>query len=313
MNILILSTSTNDHASRVEKALFVRKCNPVRLNVDMLWDSQPTLTISILSNLIKNETINIPLERIHSVFVHHPVIEVPKNCGVDTLDRALYKASWINAIDYIETATPSSLWVNKPSVCHQTASVIQQLDIAKRLGFKIPATILTNQIQDLKNFSTKFSKVIIKPGNLPGIRTKGRRMLVRLVDVNLINKEVLLNAPCLFQEYIEKDYEIRVHVIGKEVLACKIDSQKSIKTKIDWRNYDLKSTPHESISLKNDLSEKCRRVVQKMGLQMGIIDLIRTPSGETFFLECNSQGHWIWIEELTGLPITDKICELLTQ
>lgn len=104
---------------------------------------------------------------------------------------------------------------------------------------------------------------------------------------------------------------MRVHVIGTQVLICRIDSQESEKTKIDWRNYDLENTPHKPFILDSEIREKCVSLVKCMSLEFGMIDMIFTPSEWSVFLECNLQGHWAWIEQLTGLSITQTLCERL--
>ena len=48
-----------------------------------------------------------------------------------------------------------------------------------------------------------------------------------------------------------------------------------------------------------------------LGLGFGVIDMIRTLEGDYVFLECNAQAHWVWIEQLTGLPITATISRAL--
>ena len=39
--------------------------------------------------------------------------------------------------------------------------------------------------------------------------------------------------------------------------------------------------------------------------------MIVTPDGEYIFLEINPAGQWLWIEELTKLPITEALADLL--
>lgn len=195
----------------------------------------------------------------------------------------------MSAIEWLEEVTPSSIWVNKPSISRRIAPVIYQLMIAERCGFQTPATLFTNNLTDLTEFSRLYTKVVIKPGNLAGVRTNGKRILAHIVEVSDISESTLANAPCLFQEYIDKEYEIRVHVTKNNVLACKIDSQISSNTKADWRNYDIKNTPHSSISLGSTVEEQCRKLIVCLGLEFGVIDLIRTPKGEIIFLECNSK------------------------
>jgi hypothetical protein len=39
--------------------------------------------------------------------------------------------------------------------------------------------------------------------------------------------------------------------------------------------------------------------------------MIVTPDGGYVFLELNPNGQWLWIELITGAPITDAIVALL--
>lgn len=312
MAVLILSTSNNEHADRVGEHLGRRGERALRLNVDLLdLKDLPRVTVSRSQEASISSSINEdPVESIRGVFVHHPIVEVPRE-GTDELDRTLCRASWESSINWIEQAVGSAMWINKPSQAQRASSLFLQLRMAEECGFRVPETIFTNERQKLEAFSRRHHSIVLKPGNLGGVRIKGYRMLVRQIKVEDVDGETLKNAPCLFQEYVEKAYEMRVHVIGAHVLACKIESQNSVKTSVDWRNYDLRNTPHTVIRIDYALANKCRSVVSALGLRMGILDLIHTPAGDTVFLECNAQGHWIWIEELTGLPITECVCEEL--
>jgi hypothetical protein len=51
--------------------------------------------------------------------------------------------------------------------------------------------------------------------------------------------------------------------------------------------------------------------VAESGLVYGTIDLIVTPDNRYVFLELNSAGEYSWIEELTGLPISEAIADYL--
>jgi glutathione synthase/RimK-type ligase-like ATP-grasp enzyme len=52
--------------------------------------------------------------------------------------------------------------------------------------------------------------------------------------------------------------------------------------------------------------------VKRLGLCYGAIDMVLTPDGRYVFLEINPNGQYLWIENLTGLHISDAICALLT-
>jgi len=276
-----------------------------RVNVDMLHQETPVVDCRL------NET-TVQTRHISSVFIHQAVFRIDHFKGSDDLDRKLTKASWVNWLDWLECSlSPSINWVNKPSAIRNSGSLGHQLAIAKKNGLRTPATIFTNNQERIEIFSHEYGEVILKPGNLIGLFTPGKRILASKIDSKTIDVAVLKTAPCLFQEYIAKAYELRVHVIGEKVLTCRIESQANEKTEVDWRNYSIAETPHYPHKLDPAVTNACIQITKEMGLGLGIIDLIVTPDEEHVFLEVNSQGHWKWIEQLTELPITQTVLKYL--
>ena len=51
--------------------------------------------------------------------------------------------------------------------------------------------------------------------------------------------------------------------------------------------------------------------MKDLGLCFGAIDMILTPKNEYVFLEVNPNGQWGWIEELTRVPISSAVANLL--
>lgn len=310
MAILILSTSANEHAKAIYHRLIELGGDVTRFNFDEYSQSKLGFRSNAESTILLNDA-EIQPDQIQGVFVHHPIPPQLRFPAPDSLDSSLRAASWRNSIDWFENTLKSAMWINRPSCSRLSASVLWQLNIATSQNLRVPETIFTNEINQLKAFAARHQSIVIKTGPLYGINLVGKRILTRLVNTFEIEEAELRPAPCLFQEYVEKAFELRIHVVGKEIYACKIESQKNPHTRIDWRNYRLAETPHTQFELDNHLADSCRAIVTQLGLGFGIIDAIVTPSGETVFLECNSQGHWLWIEELTGLPITDAVAKSL--
>ena len=121
----------------------------------------------------------------------------------------------------------------------------------------------------------------------------------------------LRRGPVIFQAYVPKRLELRVTVVGSAVFAAEIHSQHTRRTRHDWRRYDHYQTPLGRHALPDDVAGRCRRLVAELGLCYGAIDLILTPDGRYVFLEINPNGQYLWIEEATGLPISDALCDLL--
>jgi glutathione synthase/RimK-type ligase-like ATP-grasp enzyme len=100
-------------------------------------------------------------------------------------------------------------------------------------------------------------------------------------------------------------------VIGNRILSCRIDSQASEATKVDWRHYDFKNVEHLQIELPDEVRKKLHRFMNAIGLKYGAIDLIETPNGDFIFLEVNPSGQWGWIADFAGLPIPEAVAEML--
>jgi len=125
--------------------------------------------------------------------------------------------------------------------------------------------------------------------------------------------EAVRQCPVIFQAYVPKRLEIRATVVGSRVFAAEIHSQQTQRTRYDWRRYDHYETPYLAHILPDALARQCVRLVEALGLRYGAIDFVLTPDGRYVFLEINPNGQYLWVEEATGLPISDALCDLLLE
>jgi hypothetical protein len=56
---------------------------------------------------------------------------------------------------------------------------------------------------------------------------------------------------------------------------------------------------------------RVRHLMEKLSLRFGALDFVVTPEGEWWFLECNPNGQWAWIEDETGMPIAGALANAL--
>jgi glutathione synthase/RimK-type ligase-like ATP-grasp enzyme len=121
------------------------------------------------------------------------------------------------------------------------------------------------------------------------------------------------NAPNYIQEYIEKKYEIRLTIVGDKAFAAKIDSKAMLEGqgKEDWREgYDF-GVKFTEMQLDLNLINNCMAFLKELDLNFGCFDFIVNENDDVFFLECNSNGQWLWIEEDTKMDISGAIAEWL--
>ena len=192
-----------------------------------------------------------------------------------------------------------------------------QLKRAGALGFELPPTVVTNCPEDVLALHREHGgKIVSKQAAKAFSSTLGDHMIryTELVSPrDLAHIDAIAHCPMIFQGYVPKLVELRVTVVGQQVFAAEIHSQTTNHTRHDWRRYDHGQTPHLPHELPRDVERRCVRLVEQLGLQYGAIDLVLTPDGRYVFLEINPNGQYLWIEDETGLPITDAICDLLLE
>ena len=118
--------------------------------------------------------------------------------------------------------------------------------------------------------------------------------------------------PYLFQELVEKRYDIRVTVVGEQVFASRIESQDHEQAETDWRKADAEALPHAVEDLPGAISKRCALLAGSYGLRFAAIDLARRIDGGYTFFELNPNGQWAWIEQRTRLPLRSAVAEELT-
>lgn len=211
--------------------------------------------------------------------------------------------------------------VNPPPFHDAFEEKCAQLWIAADVGLHIPSTLYTAHLPYAKDFYDEHSgSIIYKPfrpffkvvPTKPGEQSKIAKLLTNRVSAQHFERaQNAVPTPGIFQPYVEKQFEIRIVVIGRELFACAIDSQNSERSREDWRRYDIENTPYTPYDLPTDLADKIRRYMDRLGLVFGSIDMIVTPEGDHVFLEINPNGQFDWIAQLSGLPIYQHLAAML--
>jgi glutathione synthase/RimK-type ligase-like ATP-grasp enzyme/lambda repressor-like predicted transcriptional regulator len=211
---------------------------------------------------------------------------------------------WQSFIFSLEVACGCN-WVNSPTRQWLARRKALQMAIASGVGLRTPATLITNDAEQVREFRTRFPRTIYKTmGDTPH-RNMGTRFLS---DSDLGRLDTLASCPAIFQEFIEASSDIRVTVIRDEMFAVRIDSQSGQST-LDWR-FDH-SVDFHLIELEAGVAALIARLMSELGLIYGAIDLRQTPEGEYVFLEVNPAGQYLFVELLTGAKISESMAREL--
>lgn len=172
------------------------------------------------------------------------------------------------------------------------------LEIANSTGLNVPEYLLTTNKNELTLFKNRFRRIINKSIDINfeffDIESKKRYyQFTKEVDDELLRLVPDEFGLSMFQELIEKDFELRVLFFDNEVYATKILSQDNKNTELDYRRYDLdKMNRLVPYSLPSTLKVKLRKFMKEVDLNFGSIDLIKSISGDFYFLECNPEGQY---------------------
>jgi glutathione synthase/RimK-type ligase-like ATP-grasp enzyme len=206
----------------------------------------------------------------------------------------------------------SALWVNSLPALHRARNKLQQLKLAIQIGFKVPATIVSNDPEQILKFAQKYSAVCNKSLDQPNYTYKGQLQtyLTRVVseaDLMSVNEDSLRICPSLFQEFINKELDIRVIVIGKEVYAFEIHSQTEELSRVDFRGKAPSFLEHKPHKLSEDVKQKILQFTNSQGLFYSAIDLVYSENNEYYFLENNPNGQFLWLQLRTGVDLIARM------
>ncbi|MGH3811741.1 MAG: hypothetical protein ACRDUV_04695 [Pseudonocardiaceae bacterium] len=113
----------------------------------------------------------------------------------------------------------------------------------------------------------------------------------------------------IFQEWVPKEYEVRLTVVDGHCFATRIDAV-SKAAHVDWRS-DYHSISYTVIETPGVVRSGVSALLEVLGLRFGALDFIVDLDGQWWFLECNPNGQWAWIEDETGLPISSAVADAL--
>jgi glutathione synthase/RimK-type ligase-like ATP-grasp enzyme len=259
------------------------------------------------------EGASYALEQIKSVLVRRPT-HYQVDQEAPELIQAFLENEAVKGFGGILRTLPC-LWMN-PLDAHRAANFKpRQIHVAAQVGLRVPRSLITNDPSAvLPFFEMCQGHMIYKP--LHGGNVAGGGNVAHTIFTSLVTRESLQHLGRVqltahyFQEYIDKQVELRVTVIGETTLTVAIHSQDQTQTRVDWRA-GYGNLRYSTYALPERVEQQCLQLTHQLGLMYGAIDLIVTPQQEYVFLEINPGGQYEWLEAETQLPFSATIAETL--
>ena len=208
---------------------------------------------------------------------------------------------------------PTTRWISYPGAIWLAERKVYQLSIALELGFNLPPTMITNDEYAAREFTENLEPIAkaVSSGYIDSPGGYRAMFTTSLARSDLDGLDALTLAPVTFQEKIRKVSDIRVTVVGDDIFAAEIMSQSHQSSETDWRATENPDIEHKSHELPDSVKIQCLKLVNRLGLEFGAIDLARTSANEYIFFEINPNGEWLWLEYQLGFPIADRLAKCL--
>ncbi len=307
--ILILSSDDDVHAQHVLHHIAERGHSATLLNLaDFPKDAhlifEAGQSKSRRQMQYRGQTID--LSKVSSVWWRRPQ---PYGMHPDVTDPVLDHFAIREVDEAIQGLwlTLDAEWINVPHRDENASRKAWQLDVARSVGLTVPRTLITTDPDAARAFIDYegVDRTIYKP--FQGSEDAWRE--TRLLKAEELDKiDAVKYAPVIFQEYIEATCDLRVTVVGDQIFAAAIDSQKA-SYRVDFRmDMNVAITP---TTLAPETEASIRKLMSALGLTYGALDFRRRPNGEEVFLEINPAGQWLFVEDQTGQPISKAVADCL--
>lgn len=199
-------------------------------------------------------------------------------------------------------------WMNPPALDEVASRKANQLRVAAQLGLAIPETVITSDPDVARAFvgAQGRARTIFKTFSCTHAIWRETRLVG---DEELALLDQVRLAPVIFQRYVPGDADIRVTVVGPRLFAAAIHARDT-DYPVDFR-MSLGQARTEPCELPPAVAGRLRALMARLGLVYGAIDLRRTPEGEHVFLEVNTAGEFLFVEDRTGQPISRAVADWL--
>ncbi|MES2075175.1 MAG: hypothetical protein V4462_06085 [Pseudomonadota bacterium] len=309
--VLIVSNSSDLHADLVVPLLVGKGCTPFRLDLDRFprdyelcqrfgrgeWGGD-------LRHLPTGQRVG--MGEIGAVWARKPAEYAFRSADLSAQELAYARQESEQALFGLLMAL-DCYWIGHPAAVRAAMWKGEQLKRAMALGFRVPAGIVSNAPARVRAFRRGVpGDIVFKSMSTPALAADEVAEALRqtggvattIVDGEMMDHiDAVAELACQFQEYIPKQYELRVTIIGEQLFAAKIHSQDDARTMVDVRDMSAEIR-YEATTLPAEIEHRCRAFVASYGLRFGALDLIVTPDGEHVFLENNPAGQFLYIEQL---------------
>jgi len=311
--LVVWSSHIEDRSvAAVRAALHQRGCRVLDLDsVQLPLGAELSLTPS--AGWLRTDSETVPLDEIDAVWLRHTHVAAGVRHLVDPAYAPAIKAQATAHLWDLLDCLPDALHIDRLGALRTVPGPTAMLRLAQRVGLSIPRTLVSNDPDRVAGFLEACGGRAIQKmldssaGRVPQPGGPDYLPTLRITEAARASLDRVAVCPMVFQEEVEKDVELRVTVVGDRLFTGAVDPEGEV----DWRQHPHLVGGFVPWELDEQVGRAIGRLMDRLGLQTGTVDLIVRPNGEHVFLEVNTISFFDFLEASTGLPIADAVAGLL--
>lgn len=185
--------------------------------------------------------------------------------------------------------------VNKPEAYINACNKVLAYTKMFSAGLPIPETIAFSDPEVIRtSYNLLGDRTVLKPAC--GSRGRGVNYLSNLTDFSV------LKLPAICQRFVRgSDYDMRVFVVGEEVVAGMARRSEGVATNLSRGGEPVK------IELTEEVKEIAIRASAALGCEITGVDIAEDRDGKKYVIEVNSQPDFIGLQRVADVDLADRI------
>ena len=201
-------------------------------------------------------------------------------------------------------------WMNHPTATYLAESKPYQLVVADDVGFTIPRTMITN---DVDSIEFAFPDELVLKSLDTVLLNEAKHSLFAYTTIlrsDKLSDANVASVPVVAQQALRHKVDIRVTVVGDQVFAVHVLKGKG-GIEGDWRRTPKDQLRYATCQLPPADERRCLELARRLDLTFAAIDLVENDEG-LFFIEVNPTGEWSWLAS-DDRPIDGAIASWLAR
>jgi ATP-grasp ribosomal peptide maturase len=261
-----------------------------------------------LTGNIDTATRHVNLNAVRSVYWRRPSSYVRPGTH-HSADESFVLSQARAGFGAVLASLPGALYVNHPWRNRIAEYKAAQLAVAARLGMSVPRTLITTVPEDARRFVADHARAVYKPlraVHTPDTNGARRTVWVRTVDPDELDDGVAA-CPHLFQACVPKIADIRLTAVADRLFATRIDIDGD---HLDWRE-DYSVLSYTPLAVPPVIRSAVVRYLNAFGLVFGAFDFALAQDHQWWFLECNPNGQWAFVDNATCDAVAAALADTL--